>query len=347
MKSDVLRVVLIGAGGIGRFHAQLWRNIPQAKLVGVYDLSHATAQSVAHECGLERIYSSLEEALAEPTVDAVDICTPNRYHTPIVIAALEAGKHCLCEKPLALTTTEIEQMIAVRDRCGKLLMTAQHMRFEQSSVTLRRLIDAGRLGEVYYARAWWLRRRMAPTTPGLLTKEQAGFGPGLDLGVHLLDLTLHFMGYPEPTSITGVTDHKIAQQDDVANQWGRYQREDFQVEDFAAALIRFQNGAALSLETSWLLNITEPEIRRIWLHGTAGGALWPDLQINHIEQGLLLDTQIASETGGDGHQNELAAFCDAIRDDQPSSVPAEQSLRVARIIEGLYASAESGQHVVF
>ena len=132
MKSDVLRVVLIGAGGIGRFHAQLWRNIPQAKLVGVYDRSDATAQSVAHESGLERIYSSLEEALAEPTVDAVDICTPNRYHTPIVIAALEAGKHCLCEKPLALTATEIEQMIAVRDRCGKLLMTAQHMRFEQS-----------------------------------------------------------------------------------------------------------------------------------------------------------------------------------------------------------------------
>ena len=155
------------------------------------------------------------------------------------------------------------------------------------------------------------------------------------------------MGYPEPTSITGVTAHKIGQQDDVANQWGRYQREDFQVEDFAAAMIRFQNGAALSLETSWLLNMIEPEIRRIWLHGTVGGAIWPNLQINHVEQGLLLNTQITSETGGDGHQNELAAFCDAIRDDQPSPVPAEQSLRVARIIEGLYVSAESGQHVVF
>ncbi len=345
MKSDTVRVVLIGTGGIGEYHLELWRETPGAELVGVYDAAAQVAAEVAARFGVERVYSSLEEALGDPAADAVDICTPNRSHTPLVIAALEAGKHCLCEKPLAATAGEIEQMIAARDRSGRLLMTAQHMRFEQRSAALKRLIDAGQLGRIYYTRAWWLRRRMAPTSPGLLTKEQAAHGPGLDLGVHMLDLAMHFMGHPEPVSVTGVAVQELARQKDVANQWGAYRPEDFEVEDFAAGLVRFEDGAALSLEVSWLLNMSAPEVCRVCLHGTAGGARWPDLQLNRVEAGLLLDTQVASDTGGDGHRNELAAFRDAVRAGGPSPVPAEQSLRVARIIEGLYASADAGCEV--
>jgi len=345
MKTEAVRIVLIGAGGIGRYHARIWQEMPEAKLVGVYDVVRQAAERAARDFNVPRVYSSLDEALAEPKADAVDVCTPNRAHTPVVVAALGAGKHCLCEKPLAISSDEIREMIAARDRSGRLLTTIQHLRFEQRSIALKRLIDAGTLGEIYYTRAWWLRRRMAPVTPGFLKKEQAGCGPGADLGVHALDLAMHFMGHPEPVAVTGFTACKLARQPDVANQWGRYRPDDFEVEDFAAGFVRFANGAALSLEVSWLLNICEPELYGVWLHGTAGGAHWPTIRLNSVREGLLLDTQVVSDTGTDGHKNQLAAFCEAVRTGGPSPIPAEQSLRVARVLEGLYRSAESGREV--
>ncbi len=345
MDSDSMRVVLIGTGGIGKVHAQLWQEVPNARLVGVYDLSASAAEAVARRLGIQRVYGSLAEALAEPEAVAVDVCTPNRFHAPVVIAALEAGKHCLCEKPLAASTADIRRMIEARDRSGKLLMTAQHMRFEQRSMALNKLIQAGQLGQIYYTRAWWLRRRMAPATPGFLNKEQAGYGPGMDIGVHVLDLSMHLMGFPQPESVTGYAVCKIGRQADVANQWGSFQPEDFEVEDFAAGFIRFKNGAALSLEVSWLLNMHEAEVSRIWLHGTAGGAVWPDGQLSTVSHGLLLDTQLASNLGGDGHKNELIAFSQAVRAGGSSPVPAEQSLDVVRVLEALYESAEKGHEI--
>lgn len=345
MKPDLVRVVLIGTGGFGKAHARLWQQTPGAELVGVYDSAPEVAQQAAEKLELKRVYRSLEEAVGEPRADAVDVCTPNRAHAPVAIAALDAGKHCLCEKPLAPTAEEIRRMIVARDRSGKLLMTAQHMRFEQRSLALKKLIDAGDLGRVYYARARWLRRRMAPTTPGFLSREQAVHGPGLDLGVHVLDLAMHFMGHPKPTAVSGFTARELARQQNVGNQWGQYRSEDFEVEDFAAALIRFAGGAALTLEVSWLFNMSEPETCAVSLHGTGGGACWPDLRLNCVREGLLVNSQIISNTADEGHKNELEAFCDAIRGGGRSPVPAEQSLTIARILEALYASAESHREV--
>ena len=343
--SDAVAVALVGTGGIGEFHAALWRETPQARLLGVYDVNRRAAERVAREYGAERVYDSLEDALADERVDAIDVCTPNRFHAPTVTAALDAGKHCICEKPLAATAAEIEEMIAARDRSGRLLMTAQHMRFERSSLALMKLIEAGELGEVYYTRAWWLRRRMAPTTPGLLSRAQAVHGPGLDIGVHMLDLAMHFMGHPQPLTVSGISVCKLGRQPDVGNQWGRFKPADYEVEDFAAALVRFAGGAALSLEVSWLLNMHEQEKCSVWLHGTDGGASWPNLKLNHVRQGLLIDSSVAHDGTSDGHKNELAAFRDAILTGGPSPVPAEQSLTVARIIEALYESAETGREV--
>ena len=343
--SDAVAVALVGTGGIGEYHAHLWRETSGAKVVGVCDVNRRAAENVARKYEIERVYDSLEDALADEPVHAVDVCTPNRFHAPVVTAALDAGKHCLCEKPLAATAAEIEQMIAARDRSGRLLMTAQHMRFERSSLALMKLIDAGELGDVYYTRAWWLRRRMAPTSPGLMSRAQAVHGPGLDIGVHMLDLAMHFMGHPQPLTVSGLSACQLGKQADVGNQWGRFKPADYEVEDFAAALVRFAGGAALSLEVSWLLNMNEPEVRSLWLHGTAGGASWPDLKLNHVRRGLLIDSRVAHDGSSDGHKNELAAFRDAILTGGPSPVPAEQSLTVARIIEALYESAETGHEV--
>ncbi|MGD8450506.1 MAG: Gfo/Idh/MocA family oxidoreductase [Phycisphaerae bacterium] len=340
-----VRVVLIGVGGIGDYHVRQWQKIPGAELVGIYDMSAKIARTVADKYGVKQVFESLEAALAEPNLDAVDVCTPNHAHAPTVVAALDAGKHCICEKPLAATAAEIEQMIEARDRSGKLLMTAQHLRFEHPALALKKLIDAGDLGDIYYGRAWWLRRRMAPTSPGLMAKAQGIHGPGLDIGVHVLDLAMHFMGHPEPVSVSGHSVRQLAHQPDIGNQWGTYQPADYEVEDLATAFIRFAGGAVLSLEASWLLNMREPEVRAVHLFGTRGGACWPDMTVNQVRHGLLLDTQVASHDDVPGHRTELAAFADAVRTGGPSPVPAEQSLRVARILEALYASADAGREI--
>lgn len=345
MHAETIGIGLVGVGGIGRYHAQLWSEVPGAKLVGVYDVVPAACERAAKDFGVEKVYATLDELVNDPALDAVDVCTPNNFHKPCVLAALNAGKHCLCEKPLAADPADIEAMIAARDASGKMLMTAQHMRFEQRTQSLKRLIAAGRLGEIYYSRAWWLRRRSAPATPGFLKKAQAGYGPGMDLGVHMLDLAMYLLGQPRPVSVSGFAARKLADRPDVANQWGTFKPADFEVEEFATGFIRFANNTVLSLEVSWLLNQTKNEITSLCLHGTEGGAEWPEVQLNTIQDGLLADIKINSELGGDGHRNEMTAFVNAIRAGEPSPVPPEQSLIVARTLAALYESAAAGREI--
>jgi len=345
MKPELVRVVVVGTGGIGRHHLNLWKEVPNAEVVGVFDILPKAAQAAAERFKAPKVYATLEEAVADPKTDVVDVCTPNMFHKEGVLAALAAGKHCLCEKPLACTSREVREMIAARDRSGKLLMTTQNMRFEERSLALKQMIAANRLGDIYYGRAWWLRRRLAPTTPGFLHKAQAGLGPGADIGVHVLDLSMHLMGHPKPVSVTGVSAAKLAHRPDVANQWGRFDPQDYEVEDFAAGLIRFESGAALSLEASWLLNMFEDEVISVTLFGTEAGVRWPELKFSHVQDGVLVDSQVVSKLGANGHKGALTAMTEAILGGKPSPVPTEQSLTVIRILEGLYESAAAGREV--
>ena len=345
MASDTLQVALIGTGGIGKLHLEEWRRVDHAEIAGVFDVVDEAACHAAEKFDVHTVYDSIEAAVGDGRIDAVDICVPNKFHTDTVIAALNAGKHTICEKPLAATSAEIERMIAARDRGDKLLMTAQHLRFEERSTAFQKMIDAGRLGEVYYARAFWLRRRMLPTTPGFIRKDQSGGGPCIDIGVHMLDLALHFMGFPRPVSVTGVAACKLAKRDGVFNEWGAFNADDLDVEDFAAGMMRFENGAALTLEVSWMLNIDQDETYGVHLFGDNGGGRWPELRFSHEQDGLLLDEQVTNIHKNHGHRNELRAFAEAVRDGGPSPVPAEQSLVVAQILESLYESADSGREV--
>ncbi len=347
MASDTLRVALIGTGNFGKFHLEKWLEVDGAVIAGVFDSSAESAVAAAEEFDVATVYDSLQDAIGDDEIDAVDICVPNRGHTPTAIAALQAGKHVICEKPLATTAAEIERVIAARQRSGKLLMTAQHLRFEERSVAFKKMVDADRIGEVYYARAFWLRRRMLPVSPGFIRKDQSGGGSCIDIGVHALDLALHFMGFPEPISVTGIADCKLAKRAGVYNLWGEFDAADLDVEDFAAGMIRFENGAALTLEVSWMLNIDEDESYGVHLFGENGGGRWPELKFSSEHDGLLLDEQVVSVRENHGHRNELRAFVEAVRSGGPSPVPAEQSLVVARILEGLYKSEESGGEIRF
>jgi predicted dehydrogenase len=241
-------------------------------------------------------------------------------------------------------------MIAARDRAKKLLMTAQHMRFGRNTENLKAYLDTGAMGKVYYARAHLLRRRFIPGWGGkgrtFIDRKVSGGGPTIDIGVHILDLTLHLMGQPEPVTVSGVAPCKIGKRNDIRGWWGEWDRELMNVEDFAAGFVRFKDGSALSLECSWLLNIKEKEYMKVWLMGTEAGAEWPELTVYGEKAGCLTDTQLAfPDDKVPAHHLELEAFQNAILHKKPSPVPAEQSLKVQRILDGLYRSQQAGKEV--
>lgn len=345
-----LRIGLIGCGGISGVHLDGWKRLnPGCRIVACADPLEDRRNLRGEAAGVpkELRFPYLGDMLkAGVKLDAVDVCTPNKTHCPITVEALKAGLHVLCEKPLATTPDEVRQMMTARDQAGRLLMTAQHQRFLNSSQRLHAYLQQQPLGDIYYARAHFMRRRYLPVRDNFIDKNISGGGPTIDIGVHILDLTLHLMGHPEPVSVTAVTPQKLAKRTDIRGWWGEWDRDKITVEDFAAGFVRFKNGAALTLECSWLANIREQEYQRITLMGTQAGAEWPDLTIHGESAGSTTDTKLAfSDDKVGGHQKEIAAFADAIITGKPSPVPAEQSLNVIRILEGLYRSHAAGSEV--
>jgi predicted dehydrogenase len=346
--AKTLKVGVIGVGGIAKTHFPGWEQSPYTELVAISDIDPLVLDRVADAQGVELRYEKPEDLIANKDIDIVDICTPNMYHAPLAIAALEAGKHVLCEKPLAPTPAEVKKMIAARDKSGKLLMTAQHFRFQGTSKALKAEIDQGILGEIYHARSWMLRRSGAPTRPGFIEKKHSGGGPCIDIGVHILDLTLWMMGNPRPIAISGVTQDRLRRLPGAFSNWGGPIPPNWDVEEFAAAFVRFANGATLILEVSWLLHHkTTGEDMQMWLYGDRGGAHWPSNEIwtTNYQTRQHLNTQLVNAEGGEPHAKECMAFAEAVALGKPSPVPAEQSLDVIAALDGLYRSAESGQEV--
>ncbi|MBN1643144.1 MAG: Gfo/Idh/MocA family oxidoreductase [Anaerolineae bacterium] len=346
-----LKVGVIGVGGIARTHMPGWEASEHAEVVAGADISEAALQRWGGTYGITQLLTDPADLIRDPGIDIVDICTPNNYHAPLAIAAMEAGKHVLCEKPLAPTPQAIREMIAARDATGKMLMTAQHFRFRGSSRAMKAEIDRGALGDVYHARSWLLRRAAAPTRPGFILKEHSGGGPCIDIGVHILDLTLWFMGNPTPAAVTGVARAELAHQPGAFSIWGGPIPSTYNVEDFAAAFVRFENGATLILEVSWMLHHEtgeRAEDMQMWLYGTRGGCHWPKCEIyesnnetmQHYNRALRI-THDALEA----HAQECVEFAQAIVDGAPSPVPAEQSLQVMAILDGVYRSQQAGREV--
>lgn len=345
-----LKVGVIGVGGIAGAHFAGWKEGQHTELAAMADLCDATLKRVGAQHGVSKLYSSPEELIEDDDIDIVDICTPNMYHAPLAQAAMEAGKHVICEKPLAPTPEEIQRLIETRDRTGMYLMTAQHMRFEGSTTALKAEIEAGRLGHIYHTRAWMLRRAAVPIRPTFLLKEHSGGGPCIDIGVHILDLTLWMMGHPEPVAVSGVTVDKIAHQPGAFSIWGGRVPAEMDVEEFAAGFVRFVDGQTLILEVSWLLHHDthgHDGDMQIWLYGENGGAHWPSntlLSSNNKNQ-QFLNASLLRQDAVAPHAEECRAFAEAIMTGLPSPVPAEQSLQVQRILDGLYRSAAEGREV--
>lgn len=345
-----LRIGIIGSGGIAQnCHMKGYASIPdECEMVAVCDVREETAKTAADKFGLTKIYTDYREMLANENLDAVSVATPNKYHKQPTIDALNAGVNVLCEKPLGMNADECRLMCAAARDAGKILQVGLNSRFAGAPNWLLGYIAEGGLGDIYYARAQAIRRRGVPGWGVFIDKEQQGGGPLIDIGVHILDVTLAMMGYPKPIAASGKTWDQLGKNPDLYNGFGDYDRSKFTVEDFAVAMIRFDNGAMITLESTFMAN--GPEKWETQLYGTKGGAI---LQPYGGNEGVkifteahkqLLDVSPANVPSVDSsHVEEVKAFVRAIASGAPSPVPGENGLILNAVFDAIYKSSETGK----
>ena len=341
-----LKVGFIGAGAIAQgAHFPGWDALPDCEIVGIADISEATAKAAAAKASVseDMVFTDYREMLRKAELDIVDVCTPNCYHKAPVIAAFKAGCHVIVEKPIGVSTKEAEQMTKAGRDAGKLFMVAQSMRFGADALVMKDWVDAGYIGDAYWARASLLRPRGVPAWGAFIVKEMSGGGPCYDLAVHILDLCLHLMGHPEPVSVSAGTWLEIANKPSVM----KHNPKKYTVpEDFAAGFIRFANGAAISLETSWAINAPEGT-GSVLVAGTKGGVQSNPLTLVREDCGMLLNStpQVNPYAGIASHSEEIRRFVEAIKKGGPSPVPGEQAIFTQRILDAIYKSGERGKEV--
>jgi predicted dehydrogenase len=350
-----LRVGVIGCG-VGQFHLEGYAGEPRVKVAALAGLDTDRCRTLAKQFEIETVYRDYTELLADSAIGAVSVAVPNHLHLPVCLAALEAGKHVLVEKPLARTTEEGERMVCAAREHGKVLAIAFNRRHRHDVALLKRHVAAGKLGRIYYAKAFWMRRAGIPGFGTWFTrKEQAGGGPLIDLGVHVLDMALYLMGNPRVLSVSAATYAELGPRGRGAWTGSRFVHDadlHYEVEDLATAFIRLEGGATLHLETSWAAYTGMTDEFGVSLFGNEGGA-----EI-HVKDYALTETL---KTFGDfegvptdamprlqkthGHTEIIHSFVDAILHGTPVSPSGEEGLDRTRLIDAIYRSAELGREV--
>ena len=352
---DKMKVAVIGTGGIAQEHITSYLNNPRVELYAFCDVSEKNLKAAGEKYGVERLYTSEAEMLqALPELDAVSVCTWNCAHAECAIAALEAGCHVLCEKPMAVNAEQARRMAETAKRTGKLLMIGFVRRFGNDCAVVKDFVGNGYFGDIYYAKATYLRRC---GNPGgwFGDKNRSGGGPLIDLGVHIIDLVRYVMGNPKPVSVYGATFQKLGDRRNLKAGMGGYvstgktASDTSNVEDMATALIRFDNGAVLSIETSFDLNMKKDQ-SGIELFGTKAGAkLDPELEIYTELNDYLANVQLANPTALSFQglfQKEIDHFVSCVLDGTACKAPAEDGVALMEILDAVYRSAATGHEVL-
>lgn len=341
--TEKVRVAVVGAG-IGSAHAAALKRVPAAELVAICDLDREKAARLAAEHDVRRVVTDYEELLAMKDVDAVTLGVPNYLHAPMAIAGLAAGKHVLCEKPMAVNAAEAARMVAAAKKSDRIFMMAYNRRFSGEAMLLKQYVEAGELGRIYAARTGWLRRVGIPGWGSWFRrKDQAGGGPLIDLGVHVLDLTLWLMGFPKVKAVSGATYAEFGPTG--RGFWGTPAPGSiYDVEDLAMAMIRLADGGTIMLEASWA-SFTEKEMVYLNLLGTKGGASYDPPRIYTERFGGQVDLHLEAPRIN-GYEGEMAHFISCIREGKQPIATAEQGYHLISLLEALYRSAELGREVV-
>ncbi len=356
MSSDILKIGIIGCGGIANGkHMPALSKLGDVKMVAFCDLIEEKARKAAAKYGDENSFvcTDYRKLLEDPSIDVVHVLTPNRWHSEITVAALEAGKHVMCEKPMAINSAEAQKMLDAAKRTGEKLTIGYQSRQRADARYLKAECDAGTLGDIYYAKATAIRRRAVPTWGVFLDEYAQGGGPLIDIGTHALDLTLWMMNNYKPKYCVGTTYHALNKQTNQGNDWGNWDPDKFTVEDCAFGFVVMENGATVSLESSWALNVLDAREAITQLCGTLGGADMLDgLRFNGIRnnQKYMFVPQLEGKGAAfysaskQPSASDLEARCwiDAIKNDTDPVVTPEQAIVVTKILEGIYRSAASG-----
>ncbi len=367
--NNKVRIAIVGCGGIAnQKHFPSISKFPdKAEIVAFCDIIPERAEKARKEYGAEgaKVYIDYQEMLADESVefDTVHVCTPNVAHCPITVAAFEAGKNVMCEKPMAHCTADAQKMIDAWKKAGTQFTIGYQNRFRVDTQTLHASCEAGELGEVYFAKAHALRRRAVPTWGVFPNKALQGGGPLIDIGTHALDITLWMMDNYEPISVTGQVFYKLGRQADgpEGNVFGPWDPKTFEVEDSAFGFIKMKNGATIYLESSWALNILKSMEASTTLCGTKAGAEIhhggsygkDELIYNIVEHNQQMEKVISPQPMVDFFEGGAAAeavaeqeqWLNAILNGTQPLVKPEQAFVVTQILEAIYSSAETGKEV--
>ncbi len=329
-----LKIGLVGVGGTAQVnHIPALLKQDGVELVGLVDRDPEKAQRVAQKFGIPMSAGRIDALLDLEELDAVDICTPNFLHAPMAIAALEAGKHVLCERPFARSGEEAATMVKAAKKADRTLMCAVQHRFRPDAQLLRKFVEKGDLGDVFLAKAGWLRQKEQwDSDEWRRQKRESGGGVVLDLGFHMLDLALWVLGQPKVESVTASV----------------HRSRKGEVEDSATAFFRLAGGAALTLELTWGL-LMEKDFAYLNLFGAGGAALLNPFRVHKGMHGTLVNVTPALETPKNQYRQsmeaQIAHFAEALRSGKKPMGAADEILGVMELMDAVYESAEIGREV--
>lgn len=368
MKNGKLQVAVIGCGGIAnqKHFPALTSQKDQCDIVAFCDIIEERAITAAEKYGTPdaKVYTDYHKLLEDPEIDVVHVCTPNVAHCPITVAAFEAGKHVLCEKPMAATTEDAKKMMDAWKKSGKKFTIGYQNRFRTDAQAFKRCCVEGKLGDIYFAKAHAIRRRAVPTWGVFPDKSKQGGGPLIDIGTHALDITLWCMDNYKPVSVMGSVFEKLGHLKEATegNMFGPWDPDKYEVEDSAFGFIKMENGATIFLESSWALNVKDSREAATTLCGTKAGAEMIggmsqqgyDLVFNETTGGLLTEEHISDtgsiaffegSTGASPEVRECKQWLEAIRNDTEPLVKPQQAFIVTEILDAIYRSAREGHEV--
>ena len=363
--SKKMRIGIIGCGWIAGSHMKSYLNQPDVEIVAGSDLVPGKAKAFMEKYGVEGAkteYASHKEMLEDKSLnlDAVSICTYNRQHAQPAIDALNAGVHVLLEKPFTVTLDEAIEVMKAEKASGKVLSIGFQPRMDDNMQNIKKIVDSGVLGQIYYIQTGGGRRRGIPTPYGtsFIEEHTAGIGALGDIGCYSLDLVLNAIGYPKPLTVTGYKSAFFGKDPNYSgykNGKGEEYAAKFGVDDFAAAFIRLEGGIVLDFRIAWAMNLDTPGDTIIM--GTKGSLRVPStecwngtfnspMQVYHEVAGSQVITEIPlKQTKMPLFDKKIRTFLDACKNGTPAPVPTSQIIYNQAIIDGIAKSAEAGREI--
>lgn len=357
-----LKVGIIGTGWIAESHIQQYNVMPDVEVVAMADLIPGKAEAFKEKWGVKgdvHFYPDHKSMIDNEELDAVSVCTYNATHAECTMYALEHGINVLLEKPMCVTLDEAADIVRAEKKSGKILSIGFQPRYDANMQMIKKIVESGTLGEIYYIQTGGGRRRGIPNST-FIEKKTAGIGALGDIGCYSLDMVLNAIGYPTPKTVSG---YKSAFFGTSTEYQSEYDAKRFNVDDFAAAFIRLEpgkygdkDGIILDFRIAWAMHVDTPGDTIIFGKKAAlripstdcwNGSVGGPMKIYHDIAGARVETvvPIIQNKGQGLFYKKVRSFLDAIKTGGTSPVPSSQIIKNQAILDGIVRSAEAGKEV--